>query len=48
MNQKFSPNNNIQDDELNSNNEENDYENLINRLKEIKTKIVRLEKIFFR
>ena len=48
MNQKISPNNNIQDDELNSNNQEKDYEKLITRLKEIKTKIVSLEKIFFR
>ena len=48
MNQKFSSNNNIQNDESNLNNEEKDYENLITRLKAIKTNIVFLEKIIFR
>tara|TARA_B100000945_G_scaffold127430_1_gene101510 strand:- start:980 stop:1126 length:147 start_codon:yes stop_codon:yes gene_type:complete len=48
MNQKFSSNNNIQNDELNLNNEEKDYENLITRLKAIKKNIVFLEKIIFR
>ena len=48
MNQKFSSNNNIQNDESNLNNEEKDYENLITRLKAIKKNIVFLEKIIFR
>ena len=48
MNQKFSSNNNFQNDELNLTNEEKDYENLITRLKAIKTNIVYLEKIIFR
>ena len=40
--------NNIQNDRLNLNNEENDYNSLITRLKEIKRSIALLEKIIFR
>ena len=40
--------NNIENDELkNPINEESDYKSLINKLKEIKTKISLLEKIIF-
>ena len=38
--------NNIENDEFNLNNEECDYRDLIVRLKEIKSTIVLLEKIF--
>ena len=38
----------IENDEFNLNNEESDYENLITRLREIKLKIVLLEKIMFK
>ena len=40
--------NNIENDEFNLNNEESDYENLITRLREIKSKIFLLEKIMFK
>ena len=40
--------NNIKNDILHENIEENDYHNLITRLKEIKTNIVLLEKTIFR
>ncbi len=39
--------NNIDNDEFNLNTEENDYENLIVRLQEIKKTIALLEKTFF-
>ena len=38
----------IKNDEFNLNNEEIDYKNLITRLREIKSKIVLLEKIMFK
>ena len=38
----------IENVEFNLNNEESDYENLITRLREIKSKIVLLEKIMFK
>ena len=40
--------NNIQNDDLNLNEEESDYKNLMTRLKEIKTTIALLEKIIFK
>ena len=40
--------NNMEYDDFNLNNQENNYKNLINRLKEIKTSIALLEKIIFR
>ena len=40
--------NNIENDEFNLNNEESDYKNLITRLREIKLKIVLLEKTMFK
>ena len=43
MNQKFTSNNN-DNDEFSLNTEENDYNNLIKRLKEISSKITLLEK----
>jgi len=46
MNEKFTLHN-IQDDEF-LHSEENDYKNLITRLKEIKTNIALLEKIIFK
>ena len=39
---------NIKNDEFNLNNENSDYKNLITRLREIKSKIVLLEKIMFK
>ena len=39
--------NNIENDDLNLNNEEGDYEDLITRLKEIKSTIALLEKTIF-
>ena len=45
MTEKFTLNN-IENEDLNLNNEESDYENLVNRLKEISTKITLLEKRF--
>ena len=40
--------NNIENDEFNMNNEDIDYKDLINRLKEIKSTIALLEKIIFK
>ena len=40
--------NSIKNDEFNLNNEDIDYKDLINRLKEIKSTIVLLEKIIFK
>ena len=40
--------NNIENDEFNLNNEDIDYEDLINRLKEIKSTIALLEKTIFK
>jgi len=40
--------NNIENDEFNLNNEDIDYKDLITRLREIKSKIVLLEKIIFK
>ena len=40
--------NNIENDEFNLNNEDIDYKDLINRLKEIKSNIVLLEKTIFK
>ena len=40
--------NNIENDEFNFNNENSDYKDLITRLREIKSKIVLLEKIMFK
>ena len=45
MTEKFTLNN-IENEDLNLNNEESDYENLVNRLKEISTKITLLGKRF--
>ena len=47
MNDEFTSNN-IQNDDLNLNEEEIDYKNLMTRLKEIKTTIALLEKIIFK
>ena len=46
MTEKFTLNN-IENEDLTLNNEESDYENLVNRLKEISTKITLLEKTIF-
>jgi len=40
--------NNIENDEFNLNSEENDYKDLINRLKELKLTIALLEKTIFK
>ena len=40
--------NNIENDEFNMNNEESDYQDLITRLKEIKSTIALLEKTIFK
>ena len=40
--------NNIENDEFNLNNEDSDYEDLITKLKEIKSNISSLEKIIFK
>jgi len=40
--------NNIENDEFNLNNEDSDYEDLITKLKEIKSNIALLEKIIFK
>ncbi len=40
--------NNIEKDEFNVNNEDNDYKDLITKLKEIKSTIALLEKIIFK
>ena len=47
MSENFNPIN-IENDEFNLNNEEIDYKNLITRLREIKSKIVLLEKTMFK
>ena len=47
MNDEFTSNN-IQNDDLNLNEEEIDYKNLMTRLKEIKTTIALLGKIIFK
>ena len=47
MTEKFTLNN-IENDDLTFNKEESDYENLVNRLKEISTKITLLEKTIFK
>ena len=39
---------NIENDDLNLNEEESDYKNLMTRLKEIKTTIALLEKLIFK
>ena len=46
MNEKY-PSNNIENDEINMNNEESDYKNLVTRLKEISSIIALLEKTIF-
>ena len=43
MNEKY-PSNNIENDEINMNNEESDYKNLVTRLREISSTIALLEK----
>ena len=40
--------NSLENDELNLNNEDNEYKDLINRLKEIKSNIALLEKTIFK
>ena len=40
--------NNIENDDFNQNNEDGDYEDLITRLKEIKSTITLLEKTIFK
>ena len=40
--------NNVENDDLNMNNEDGDYEDLITRLKEIKLTIALLEKTIFK
>ncbi len=40
--------NNIENDEFNLNSEDSDYQDLITRLKEIKSNIALLEKIIFK
>ena len=40
--------NNVQNDEFNLNNEDSEYKDLINRLKEIKSTIAFLEKTIFK
>ena len=47
MDEKFTEKN-IENNEFSLNTEESDYQNLISRLKEIKTAIALLEKILFR
>ena len=46
MNEKFTSNN-IEDDEFTLNSEENEYENLITRLKDISKTIALVEKQYF-
>ena len=46
MNEKFNANN-IENDELNLNDEESDYKNLVTRLREISSTIALLEKRIF-
>ena len=47
MNDKLDSNN-FENDDLNLNEDESDYKNLMNRLKEIKTTIALLENTIFR
>ena len=47
MSENFNSNN-IQKDEFNLKNEDSDYEDLINRLREIKSNITLLEKTIFK
>ena len=47
MSENLNPNN-IENDEFNLNNEDIDYKDLINRLKEIKSTITLLEKTIFK
>ena len=47
MSENFNSNN-IENDEFKLNKEESDYKNLITRLREIKSKIVLLEKIILK
>ena len=44
MNEQLTPKDNIQDNGFILDNEDNDYKNLITRLKEIKTNIILLKK----
>ena len=48
MNQKYNLNNNFKNDESILNYEESDYQDLISRLKEIKSNITLLEKTILR
>ena len=48
MNENLTSNNNTEIEDLNPNNEEFDYKNLITRLKEIKKIIALLEKTIFK
>ena len=48
MNKEFISNNNIENDKFILNAEESDFDNLITRLKEIKSNIALLEKIIFK
>ena len=47
MSENLNPNN-IENDELNLKNEDNDYKDLITRLREIKSNIALLEKTIFK
>ena len=47
MSENLNPNN-IENDELNLKNEDSDYQDLINRLREIKSNIALLEIIIFK
>ena len=47
MSENFNSNN-IENDEFNLNNEDDDYKDLITRLREIKSNIALLEKIIFK
>ena len=47
MSENFNSNN-IENDDFNPNNEDSDYKDLITKLREIKLKIVLLEKIMFK
>ena len=47
MSENWNPNN-IENNEFNLNNEDGDYKDLINRLKEIKTTIALLKKTIFK
>ena len=47
MSENFNSNN-IENDDFNPNNEDSDYKDLINKLREIKSNIALLEKIIFK